>query len=258
MMDKHILFISDKKSMIADALIQRLESESFKIRHARPNVTDISRVLGEPVSDVPQIWIMYMQGTERRLKEMLLYTTEQLTESHIRFFIIGTAEEAEENLRHIPRTHIREIFHRPFNADAIIDRLTEENQKIRSMSESKRILVVDDDATTLRAIKDSLSGRYRVITANSGMNAIQMLVHAKVDLILLDYEMPVVKGPKILEMLRAETHTKDIPVMFLTSKNDKESILRVMELNPANYLLKSLPMGEILEKIDNYFEQKAR
>lgn len=46
--------------------------------------------------------------------------------------------------------------------------------------------------------------------------------------------------------------------MFLTSKNDKESILRVMELNPANYLLKSLPMGEILEKIDNYFEQNAR
>ena len=86
------------------------------------------------------------------------------------------------------------------------------------------------------------------------MNALQMLVNTEVDLILLDYEMPVIKGPQILEMLRSETHTKDIPVMFLTSNSDRESIISVMSLNPVNYLLKSLPRSEIFAKIKEFFE----
>ena len=83
---------------------------------------------------------------------------------------------------------------------------------------------------------------------------LQMLVTTDVDLILLDYEMPVIKGPQILEMLRSETHTKDIPVMFLTSNSDRESIISVMSLNPVNYLLKSLPRSEIYAKIKEFFE----
>ena len=67
--------------------------------------------------------------------------------------------------------------------------------------------------------------------------------------------LPVVKGPQILEMLRSETHTKDIPVMFLTSNNDRESIISVMSLNPVNYLLKTLPRSEIYGKIKAFFEQ---
>ena len=47
----------------------------------------------------------------------------------------------------------------------------------------------------------------------------------------------------------------DIPVIFLTSKNDKESILKVMELKPEGYILKSTPPKQILEEIDHFFEK---
>lgn len=48
---------------------------------------------------------------------------------------------------------------------------------------------------------------------------------------------------------------EDIPVMFLTSNNDRESIISVMSLNPVNYLLKTLPRSEIYGKIKAFFEQ---
>ena len=168
--------------------------------------------------------------------------------------MIGTTDELASAMKSVPGSYVKGTFTRPFRVDEIADKLTIESDIVQRMKESRRILIIDDDATMLRRYKDMLSGRYRVYTANSGMNAIQMLVSTEVDLILLDYEMPVIKGPKVLEMLRSEPHTKNIPVMFLTSKNDRESIIAVMELNPVNYLLKSLSNAEIIDKIDSFFE----
>ena len=267
-MEKSILFINEKKSMVANALISGLENAGFIVAQVRPNVTEISRMVAEwgipqPGSstvlpgDAAQIWLLYLQSGERYMNDVLSYIKDQVHEHGIRFFVIGTQDELDETLRDFPPNLLKATFTRPFRADEVIDKITMEAMKVSRLQESKRILVIDDDATMLRTMKDMLSTRYRVYTANSGMNAIQMLVHTEVDLILLDYEMPVIKGPQILEMIRSESHTKDIPVMFLTSKNDRESIIQVMSLNPVNYLLKSLPQAEILEKIAEYFEKEA-
>ena len=250
-----ILFISGKKSMIANALIDGLSAASFEVIQVKSNVTEISRIAG--AQDAPEIWILFLQGTENLMKDVLSYIRDRIDEHNIRFFAIGTQDELDEILKDFPQNLIKATFTRPFRADEVIDKITMESMKVSRLQESKRILVIDDDATMLRTMKDMLSSKYRVYTANSGMNAIQMLVHTEVDLILLDYEMPVIKGPQILEMIRSESHTKDIPVMFLTSKNDRESIIQVMSLNPVNYLLKSLPQAEILEKIAEYFEKEA-
>nr|MCR5100441.1 response regulator [Butyrivibrio sp.] len=74
-----------------------------------------------------------------------------------------------------------------------------------------------------------------------------------VDLILLDYEMPVTNGPQVLEMLRSEPSTSTIPVMFLTAKGDKESVLKVVALKPEKYLLKTMPPAELISTIDEFF-----
>jgi CheY-like chemotaxis protein len=89
--------------------------------------------------------------------------------------------------------------------------------------------------------------------ANSGLQAIKWLGKNKADLILLDYEMPVTSGPQVLEMLRSDDETKDIPVMFLTGKDDKESVMKVLSLKPEGYFLKSIEKGELIEKLAEYF-----
>ena len=82
------------------------------------------------------------------------------------------------------------------------------------------------------------------------MQAISFLLKvpegSKVDLILLDYEMPVVDGPQVLQMLRQDPATKDIPVVFLTGIGTKEAVSRVMALKPDGYILKSTTRADIL------------
>ena len=87
--------------------------------------------------------------------------------------------------------------------------------------------------------------------------AIKYLATNRPDLVLLDYEMPVVDGRQVLEMIRTETDFCDVPVIFLTSKNDRESIMKVMELKPEGYLLKSMEPTQIMQEIDDFFAKQV-
>ena len=91
---------------------------------------------------------------------------------------------------------------------------------------------------------------------NSGMNAITFLGKNRPDLILLDYEMPVCSGPQALEMIRSESATSSIPVMFLTAKGDRESVTKVLTLKPEGYLLKTMAPSDIIATLDDFFEKQ--
>ena len=68
--------------------------------------------------------------------------------------------------------------------------------------------------------------------------------------------MPVTTGPQVLEMLRSEPSTSGIPVMFLTVKSDKESVMKVVSLKPEKYLLKTMPPAELIANIEEFFEKQ--
>ena len=89
--------------------------------------------------------------------------------------------------------------------------------------------------------------------ASSGKIALSFMVQNPVDLILLDYEMPVMNGPEVLKAIRDTQSIKHIPVIFLTAKDDKESVMKVISLKPAKYLLKSMPKEKLIGAIDDFF-----
>ncbi|MBR6395503.1 MAG: response regulator [Lachnospiraceae bacterium] len=123
-------------------------------------------------------------------------------------------------------------------------------------SGKKKSLVVDDSGAMLRNVKGWLEGKYQVILANSGTMAIKYLAINRPDLVLLDYEMPVIDGKQVLEMIRSESEFADVPVVFLTSKNDKESVAKVVSLKPEGYLLKTMKPAEIIAYVDEFFEKQ--
>ena len=108
----------------------------------------------------------------------------------------------------------------------------------------------------LRNVKGWLEDTYQVILANSGAMAIKYLATNRPDLVLLDYEMPVVDGRQVLEMIRTETEFSDVPVIFLTSKDDRESVMQVMTLKPEGYLLKTMEPAKIIAEVDAFFERQ--
>ena len=129
----------------------------------------------------------------------------------------------------------------------------EEPQK-PAAPEKHSILLCDDDIMFLRMMQDRLSSKYSVTSVKSGVQAISYISRRKPDLILLDYEMPVTSGPQVMEMIRSEENSKDIPIVFLTGKSDRDSVITVMRLKPTGYLLKSTKKEDIFASIDNFFK----
>lgn len=139
----------------------------------------------------------------------------------------------------------------------IIDNIKEDIVYLKDICIEKEISlsVIGDDASFLKMVKDWLSDDYRVTIVSSGMQAITYIAKSRPDLILLDYEMPVTSGPQVLEMIRSEVGTSNLPVFFLTGKGDKESVTKVLNLKPEGYILKSAGKTELVSQIKDYFER---
>ena len=81
--------------------------------------------------------------------------------------------------------------------------------------------------------------------------------HILVDLVLLDYKMPTMDGPKVLEAIRNDERLKSLPVIFLTANNDRQSVINVMPLKPDGYILKSKSPDEIKSAVVDFFKNRV-
>ena len=116
----------------------------------------------------------------------------------------------------------------------------------------KHILIVDDDPSYAKMVREWIKDSYQVSIVTAGIQAITFLAKKSVDMILLDYEMPVVDGPQVFQMLRQEPSTQGIPVVFLTGVGGKEQVERVLKLKPNGYILKSTTKKKLL----SYLKEK--
>ncbi len=145
--------------------------------------------------------------------------------------------------------------YRPVETDelqAAIEKAIERKPKVTG---GNRILIVDDDPDYAKMVRGWIKEFYKVDIVTAGMQAISFLLKQPkndgVSMILLDYEMPVVDGPQVLQMLRQEPATAHIPVVFLTGVGSRESVQRVMELKPDGYILKSTTREDLLTFLDS-------
>ena len=252
-MDKRVLLIGTEKSFMVNAITNGLKKEGYEVVFSAPGVNEVSRT-----EDKPKIWVLYIDENVEALAEFLVFLKDMVEEEEIRFYAIGNPDEIATVTGIVGRTNISESFERPLNIKLLTQAMDKAVEAGTLAEQKKRILIIDDNAATLRMMKNLLSEKYNVFMANSGMNGITFLAKNEVDLILLDYEMPVTSGPQVLEMLRSEENTRNIPVMFLTAKGDKESVLKVVSLKPEKYLLKSMPPQELIKNIDEFFESRKK
>lgn len=253
-MERRILFIGETSSFIINAVRDGLKDVGFECSFCKLNVTDISKV-----SDKPDMFFIYADETSVQETEALIYIRDVCMEEDKRIYLVGYSEELKVITDMIPTECLGGCFERPINVKKIADTLKNAASAEETGENKKHILLVDDSGTMLRTIKGWLESKYRISMVNSATSAISFLAVNQPDLILLDYEMPVCSGPQMLEMIRSEMKTENLPVIFLTSKGDKESVAKVLSLKPQGYLLKSMPSGQIVDAIDNFFaQQKAK
>lgn len=248
-MEKKIVLFSEKNTLLVNVLSEGLYKAGFSIEEFRTGEKEV-----KDITSGAQIWMVYLPGEETDFRDSYTDIKRALEmDENIHLFLVGNPTELKAETEFFGTKLVAGAFARPFRVEDIVETMT---SFVSGGGASKRILVVDDDATALSTIKTMLSGSYNIFTANSAFNAVRVLDKTPIDLILLDYEMPIIKGPQVLELLRNDPGTKHVPVMFLTSKNDKETISEALSLRPEKYLLKSLPQSELLKAIEMFFEGK--
>lgn len=250
-MNERVLLIGQTSGFMVNAIDKGLTEEGFAVVRAEANITALSRM-----ENRPQAMLYYLSEDSEEQQETLTWLKDLVAQEDGVLALIGKEEELEAAAKSIPDSLIKGKFVRPINVKEVAEKLKRVAGEMASEAGKKHVLVIDDDGTMLRTIKSWLSDHYRVSMSSSGMNAITFLATNQVDLILLDYEMPIVTGPQVLEMLRSEPKTADIPVMFLTVKSDKESVMKVLALKPVKYLLKTMPPAELVAEIDDFFALK--
>jgi len=124
----------------------------------------------------------------------------------------------------------------------------------------KKILIIDDDKNFTEIVKTSLegSGEYQVIVENKGTNGCHAARKLKSDLILLDIMMPRMDGFEVLEELRAHRRSVHIPVVMLTSTDDKVYKEKAQRLDANDYLVKPINPEDLKSKIEKILSRRGR
>lgn len=247
-----IAVISANKNYMVVTLCTKLEELGQKTVSIDQSPNSVSK-LGDDISVI----VLYDESDVSEDKAALTYIKDWTVEKNIPVFVVGNPTEIQVIASYFPKHIYQGEFARPLNIKDVAVTL-DAFVRDENTSNKKKILVVDDSGAYLRNVKAWLDGKYQVIPANSGMMAIKYISSNRPDLVLLDYEMPVCDGKQVLEMIRSDSDCANLPVIFLTSKDDKESVLQVMSLKPEGYLLKTMAPEDIVKNVDAFFErQKA-
>src|SRR4030042_4271034 len=103
----------------------------------------------------------------------------------------------------------------------------------------EKILVVDDDVDTLRLVGLMLERQgYEIVAANSGQQALALVLTERPDLILLDLMMPDIDGVEVCRRLRASPETKDILIIMFTAKSQTDDKVEGFDAGADDYLTK--------------------
>jgi DNA-binding response OmpR family regulator len=115
---------------------------------------------------------------------------------------------------------------------------------------SARVLVVDDDPEVVDAVGEALQDDgYRVETATDGASALKSVLEAPPDLIVLDVRMPNLNGWEFCEIVRRQSHTRDVPVLFLTACTDVRDQITAMQVGGSDHLPKPFRLEALRDKV---------
>ncbi len=226
----------------------------------------------------PHVVVICLQNEFHEDRETYYVLKDKAEYRHLPVLVLGRDEDCALFHDKI-RLHNEVVLERPLNMDVFMETLREmadqsiahdEEQKKREeqmeskpvdetkpaqpatenpSNQRKSILVVDDDVRMLNVIKLYLQELYDVTVVPNGKLALKFLEKKHADMVLLDYLMPEMSGPQVLEQIRTGLRNPDVPVLFLTGVSDKDMVIQSLRFSPSGYLLKPVTRETLLERV---------
>lgn len=215
-----------------------LENVQAMIRIIRPKLIIISQIGIEDIDKAIFAWI---------------------SEKYSKIPVIGiTTSDKWKQYREYYKSEQFTVLFRPVSKSELLSKCyeligTKKGEDLRQKSKNsfrrKKIMIVDDSALLLRNMKSMLENYYDICLAKSGEQALKAIPKENPDLILLDYEMDGMDGKSTFEAMKEDEDMMFIPVVFLTSIADRQSIYSVLKSKPDGYILKPPDENRIRETI---------
>ena len=120
--------------------------------------------------------------------------------------------------------------------------------------DKQTIMLVDDNLACLTMCKNIFKSKYEVYPISSGAKLFEILAKVTPDLILLDVLMPEMDGYEVIKRLKSSPKTQDIPVIFLTARDDPKNENEGLSLGAVDYISKPFSPSMLLKRIDNHLQ----
>ena len=239
-----LYIVGDQSRLVVKNLINQFTATECKVNVYYPTGSDVDRLPNFSI----QLLVLLSDDIEFDvIRKIVIY--QKKYDYHLCFIGKMTTLSLEDNrfFKQIPSIKIESYT---VNIEKVLELMEKNN------SDKKHILVVDDEPIILRSIKVWLGDDFHLSLVSSGEMALQFLDMHPVDLVLLDYKMPTMDGPKVLEAIRSDERLNNLPVIFLTANNDRQSVLNAMQLKPDGYILKSKAPDEIKDAVVDFFKNR--
>ena len=204
----NVVVIGQADSFVVRGMMEKMRDKlDAEVTYVKPEIESIRHR-----AKWADLFIYNMDGEAADIKALLVYMKELCMRVDRKVILIGRDEDLKTGEDILSMYLIHGTFTRPLDmnkfltcvGDLELDGTTEKHEGGEQPAAKKRILIVDDDTVYSMMIHSWLKDRYQISIAGSGMQALKWLATNNVDLILLDFEMPVTSGAQVLSMLRAD------------------------------------------------------
>ncbi|MBR4153335.1 MAG: response regulator [Selenomonadaceae bacterium] len=252
---KNIVIVLQQYSIVVRGVERKLKELGYNVSIMEPDIDLIKD--SAPLID---LFVFYLPKDSKNREEdeqkfnMLTQICDVIQSYNKNMVLIGEKSYRSSLMDFCPVLRDCEWLDRPVDmkqlSQAIERALTSDGQpKVR-----KHILIVDNDPAYASMVRTWIKEFYDVDILTAGKQTLSFLIKKKVDLVLLDYEMPVMNGPEVLQMLRQELSEVLPPIVFLTGVSTPDEVKKVLALKPDGYVLKSKTREQLLE----YLEEKLK
>jgi len=124
------------------------------------------------------------------------------------------------------------------------------------MDSKYTILVVDDTIINVDILVATLGDEYNIMVALNGEDAIKYVDSYKIDLVLLDIMMPYMDGYEVCKIIKSKDNNKNIPIIFITAKNDEQSMQKAFEVGGIDFITKPFMPKEVELRVKTHLQIK--
>lgn len=170
-----------------------------------------------------------------------------------------TASVAKENIQQAMKLNVKDYVRKPFMPAELISRV-EKKLVIKKDVQVARILIIDDNENNLRSLKRILENHFphEVLTADSGIDGLEMLGETEVNLVITSAGMRLITGFRILDFLRKEAKYKKVVGILIADEDDEETLMKIKMSDVAGFITVPFENDKVISVVTDALSHKVQ